>query len=103
MIMVKNKEEIAEVVPRLKISKRKPIGYWVTKFTKDNKCPTLIKKRWGNYVPFSISDGIPRYRDKDGLWRRLEAINSDGEVFSDDVGEYIVWKDYRVYIKFNAC
>ena len=101
--MVKTKEDVKEVVPRIKRTKVKPVGYWVSKFTKDNECPTLVKKRWGNYIPYSVSDGIPRYRDAEGIWRRVEdSMMISGEFLTDDVGNYVIWKLNRVYVSFKC-
>lgn len=77
-------------------------GYGEKYFVPNSSNPTLVESRFGNYIPLSVIDGIPRYRDELGLWRRVEKeIASNGEIKHDEVGEYIEWKSRRVYIKFN--
>lgn len=103
MIMVKTKQDVKEVIPRIKRTKVKPVGYWVSKFTNDNECPALVKRRWGNYIPYTVKDVIPRYRDADGLWRRVEdPMMISGEFSTDQVGDYVLWKANRVYISFKC-
>jgi hypothetical protein len=78
-------------------------GWGEEYFVPNSDNPTLTRKRWGNFIPdIKESVMIPRYRDGDGLWRRVEGLSSEGEVFSDDVGDYMIWKSKRVYTRFSC-
>ena len=80
-------------------------GYGSKYFVPNSGNPTLVQRRFGNYIPLTVGDGIPRYRDEEsGLWRRLDSsiLNGDGEVITDEVGDYMLWKGHRVYVSFKC-
>ncbi len=80
-------------------------GYGGKNFIIGSECSTLERLRFGNYVPYSVSDTLPRYRDLDsGLWSIVstEVLQGNDEVFTDHVGDYLIWKKRRVYVKFEA-
>ena len=77
-----------------------PYGYDKIGFERPQKVTPGWKGQ--NRLP-GFKDGIMRYRDHDsGLWRKVTGVvDTDAELFEDEVGSYIIFKDYRVYTEFK--